>query len=257
MTTAQPSQLELLNHDIQLLRGMVSERTGTIVGLGDLANPGRHNLLLVVAELFFRVVDLADGLGAVLAARRYSSSQVIQRALMEAGTTLDWLVRQPSPESTAWLYTAYSRLRLEDALGEDASPPNPGQTLQDVPEELRIRADSYLRHKNNWCGKPIRQMMDECRLPYALYAWCSEETHGRGMGVQAGMRADGPDSALVRFGLFLDVERIELIANAGRVTLLRAFGAFSRIALGGLLSAQTISPAAWNPDWPRGEEPAT
>lgn len=256
MTTEQPTQLQLLHHDIRLTREMVSDRSSTIVGLGDLENAGRHNLLLVVAELFFRVVDLADGLGAVLTARRYSSSQVIQRALLEAGTTLDWLIRQPTPEETAWLYTAYSTMKLQSALGEDVSPRNAGQALDDVPDDLRNRAESYLRHKNNWCGKPIRQMMEECGLPYAIYAWCSEETHGRVMGVQAGLHVDGPEEAIVRFGLFLDEERIELIANAGRVTLLRAFGAFSKVALGGLLSVQTISPAAWNPEWPRGEQSA-
>lgn len=240
-----PSQHELLHHDVQLARELVADRNGEFPGIGDLSAPGRHNLVLVVAELLFRVLDLSAGLGAVLEAKRFTSAQALMRALMETVTTLTWLWRQAATEDAAWLYTAYCRMKIESLVGEDAPAPNVGQALSDIPENFRTMAGQHLAGRRNWSGKSAHAMFQDCGFPYLPYSWGSEEIHGRGMGVHVGVTETGPDQAEVRFGIQLDEDNIELQANCARLFLLSSVTAFWRIVFDQDPTLYTDDPRAW------------
>ncbi len=238
----KPSEIVLLSHDCAEVRGYVEARVPVIEAELRKGNSARRNLILVTADLLYRVVDLAQGTGTCLEHKLYSATHAVQRGLVESHVNLMTIYKSSEREQLAWVLACYTRLKrrsLEDDGAEDLLD----SILKDVPNEVEQLAASRIKDRKGWSGVSTKRMMDDLGIDYDIYAWTSEEAHGRGIGAQAALfTVAETDKAKLRLGRALEEDSAELIANVSRSMVLNSGSAFWEILTGTPAEFETLDP---------------
>jgi hypothetical protein len=236
------TELQLLNHDCDQVRAFLEGRIPQLTEAFASATPGRRNLILVSADLTYRMIDLGLGTGACLTGGLYSATHAIQRSMVETYANLATIYRSTDREAVAWQLAAFTHVKRETADLKDLADPLDAQ-LSGIPVEHLEQARSRVRARQGWFGKPARQMLADLSIDYTLYAWASEEAHGRGIGAQASLTVmAGTNDATIRMGNVLPSETIDLIANVTRTWVLESVSTLWLIISGEFPTFATVDP---------------
>lgn len=245
------TQVEWLAWDLEEIDRAIEAHQEVFRALAGSDDVDRRRRLIVVADLFYRIRSLVQGMYVVVHEGLRTSSQVLARALYEAIGSLGYLVNHPHFQREALTWLAFSSLRLIEHF--------PGQ--QDLVEEH----EELLRHMNtaavaearrrmkrkpySWSGKGFKKMSAESDLKgYEVYSMLSDDVHsgivGEHLRVLAG---DEPGMVSLHVGDSLPTSTQEVSANFARRALHDSFKIFWGQLGGPPVEIRTEDPRAWSP----------
>jgi hypothetical protein len=241
------TQLQWLKHDLDMVHQRVAADQALLATSVSATDEYQANYPLVAADLLYRAMDIAGGLGSSLAIGLRVASLTLSRSLLETATNLRYLTQHPDPVHAASVLRAYSILRWLE-LDEDNQAARSEWTsiLERMKEDAVEEARQRIAGPHGWTGRPTRQLLEAVGFrPYTVYGFLARESHGGVVGNHATIEQVGEGARVVRLGTALSPIEVESTANRARSFLLAAFMAFHQ-AIGGLpTSLATEDPETW------------
>jgi len=242
-----PTQLEWLRHDLTMVHERVAEDQALLKSAVEVTDEYRANYPLVAADLLYRALDVANGLGATLGNRLRVASLTLSRSLLETATNLRFLVQTPDPHFAASVLRAYSILRWLE-LDSDNEPGRIEWTR--ILERMKPAAVEEARRRtagpHGWTGRPTKQLLETVGFqPYSVYGFLARESHGGVVGNHARLERVTSDGGVVRLGAELSTSEVESTANRARSFLLAAFTAYHEAVGGRPTTLNTQDPEKW------------
>lgn len=219
-----PTQLTLLAHDIGLVQSMIGSSQTLLDRVSDLSDLPKQDHAVVLADLFYRVIDCAQGLLNVLAGVNGVPAAVLARAIIEASVNLKYLQTLPNPQQGALVLRAHSLIKWTESHPEDVEgAPEWAALLVRMPVNEVEKAREMARGTLGWTGKTVKDLCIAVGFkPYSAYKYLSIEAHGGIVGRHATTHAIGEEGHF-SLGSPLSSLEVESAANLARRLLWDTF----------------------------------
>lgn len=241
------SQLAWLKHDIDLFNGLLSRNQELFAAVGNHDDLTVQNHAMVLADLFYRAIDCASGLGRVLADRGRVPTLVLSRALLEASLNVKYIQSLPDPAHGSLVLRAFSLLKWIEIFDDDPKAVAEWKSiLARMPEAAVDEATHRCAGIRGWTGKSVKDLCEIAGFkPYSVYKHLSIESHGGIVGRHAVVIRESESSDSLTMGSSLDDLEVESTANFGRRMLHATFKAAWDGIGGPKVDLKTANPDEW------------
>lgn len=242
-----PTQLEWLMHDVAMVHQRVVDDQSLLTTAAGVADEHQANYPMFAADLLYRALDVAAGLGAALQNHLRIAALTLSRSLLETSSNLRYLVQTPDPVFAASVLRAYSLLQwLELDADDDTARTEWNGILSRMPPDPVAEARRRIVGPHGWTGRPARQVLEAVGFqPYSVYAFLARESHGGVVGHHARLERTTGDDGLMRLGSPLTELDVESTASRARSFLLAAYMAFHSAIGGTPTTLRTEDPETW------------
>jgi hypothetical protein len=246
----QRSQLGWLEHDRVEVRRLLTVDATLFDPLADLTDLRRHTLHFVIADLFWQIWHHAIAVEVLLREELGTSTVVVQRALYEAISTMNYLHVHPNRAVEAEVLLASTYLRDIAVFADQNEVREEREAiLSRMPADSVNTARRRLATRpNTWSGKNIRQMMADANITgyETLYRHLSSKAHAGVVGEHVRIEGTEGSTGTIHLGPTVSAKNVEAHANFARRglhgSLLILWDYFGR---GRPLHMQSSDPFAW------------
>lgn len=245
------TELQWLSHDLLEYRRILGTNKAALAPLGDTTDPDRHTRYLVIADLWWRIWDLAGAIALLLEHEFYTPAVPLIRAQFDALATVGYLAKHPNAQDESVIFLAYSYIKQCEHFAHQAELVNElSGILARMPGHLVAKARCRAsRRPHTWSGLTNRKLAatgDVTGYDQA-YGYFSGETHASLPGQYVRIVPTGNGMATIQTGTRVQAEDVESMANFARRSLHSAFKVMWAIFDAPPIRINSKNPADWPP----------